>query len=427
MARARSGGGGNGAIIGLVVFGAGFLVCLILAILFYTRVETAEQDAENARSELAEVINGADRNEALDAAIDEMDGSTTVAKLLNRVSESRLEIDRLLGQVIDVSGARDLAQAEVNQSKASIELARADLQHARDSRGSIERDLRREVDSLSATISAISSENDKLKSLIDQSILDITENYERQIEQQNTQLGGLNEQISGFERQVSDLNLTIVKIRGVRPEAVALTDPDATVVSQIPDQNKVYLNIGRDKNLKKGIAFSVYDPDKIVRLEGEQPRDAKAIVEIINVDESTAVGLVVRRRPRAVVNDGDALVNLVFDPNRVFTFHVFGQFDIDADGDIDDNGVEAIKSLVARANGQFSEDIGFATVYVVLGVAPKLPQQPEDEFDLPKMRIYRVELENYQAYQDRINQARELGIPVLNQNRFLDLVGFFRR
>jgi hypothetical protein len=43
------------------------------------------------------------------------------------------------------------------------------------------------------------------------------------------------------------------------------------------------------------------------------------------------------------------------------------------------------------------------------------------------MREYRVELENYQAYQDRIAQAREFGIPVLNQNRFLDLIGFSRR
>ena len=43
------------------------------------------------------------------------------------------------------------------------------------------------------------------------------------------------------------------------------------------------------------------------------------------------------------------------------------------------------------------------------------------------MQAYRVQLENYQAYQDLIAQAQSLNVPVLNQNRFLDLIGYYVR
>jgi len=34
---------------------------------------------------------------------------------------------------------------------------------------------------------------------------------------------------------------------------------------------------------------------------------------------------------------------------------------------------------------------------------------------------------NYETYNRLANQARELSVPVLNQNRFLALVGYYRR
>lgn len=427
MARARSGGGGNGAMIGLVVFGACFFVCLILAILFYTKVSTAEQNAAAAQAELSKIISGGDQNDDLVQLTTDMDGNTTVAKLINRVAAYRSEVNGLQTQVGDVTRSHELAQSEAQGQKEAAEQARADLARLSDNRTALESELRGQVQSMSSTIADISAENDRLKSLIDSSIQEVESSYRQQIDQQNTRIAELNAESSALDRTIADQQITIVTLRGERPVDIPLTNADATVVAQIPDQNKVYLDIGSDSNLRKGMSFTVFDPDVLVKLEGADLEKGKAIVDIINVDATTAVGLVVSRKPRAVIRDGDALVNIVYDPRRIYSFHAFGQFDLDFNGELDDYGLDEVKSLITRSNGRLVDSIGFTTDFIVLGVEPELPVRPDDELDLLKMREYRVELENYQAYQDRIAQAREVGIPVLNQNRFLDLVGYSRR
>ena len=427
MARARSGGGGNGAIIGLVVFGAGFFICLILAILFYTQVSTAQQEAEAAKADLNQVASPSDENEQLDQAIADMDGNTTVAKLLNRISASRSEVVGLQGRVTDLTGELSTEKANAQQQQEAAEQARADLARLSENRTAMESELRDQVASMSSTIADISADNDRLKSLIDSSIIEVEDSYRQQIERLNTRIAELNAETSVLDRTIADQQVTIVALKGERPEAIPLTDADATIVAQIPDQDKVYLDIGRNANLVKGMSFTVFDPDTLVKLEGPDLDRGKATVDIINVDETTAVGLIVDRKPRAVIRDGDALVNIVFDPRRKYSFLVFGQYDLDFDGELDDYGLDQVKSLVLESNGRLIDTIGFTTDFVVLGVEPELPTRPDDELDLLKMREYRVALENYQAYQDRIAAARELGIPVLNQNRFLDLVGRGRR
>ena len=429
MARARSGGGGNGAIIGLVVFGAGFFICLILAILFYTQVSTAQQEAEAAQADLNQVASPSERNnnDQLDDEIVDMDGNTTVAKLLNRISALKSEVAGLQGQVTDLTGELSTEKANAQQQQEAAEQARADLARLSDNRTAMESELRGQVASMSSTIADISADNDQLKSLIDSSILEVQDSYNQQIERLNTRIAELNAETSVLDRTIADQQVTIVALRGERPPDIPLTDADATIVAQIPDQDKVYLDIGRNANLVKGMSFTVFDPDTLVKLEGPDLDRGKATVDIINVDETTAVGLIVDRKPRAVIRDGDALVNIVFDPRRKYSFLVFGQYDLDFDGELDDYGLDQVKSLVLESNGRLIDTIGFTTDFIVLGVEPELPTRPDDELDLLKMREYRVALENYQAYQDRIAAARELGIPVLNQNRFLDLVGRGRR
>ncbi|MEM7624639.1 MAG: hypothetical protein AAF333_03310 [Planctomycetota bacterium] len=427
MARARSGGGGNGAMIGLVVFGAGFFICLILAILLYTQVSTAEQNEAAARSELTNVISSADQNDTLAQITADIEGRTTVAKLLNYIDERRKEINGLQGDVVNITSARDLAATEAQQNREAAEQARADLARLSDNRTALEAELRGQVQGMSSTIADISAENDRLKSRIDQSIIDVENSYRQQIDQLNDRVSTLNSEVSRLERVISDQQVTIIALKGETPEPIPLTDADATIVAQLPDQDKVYLGIGSDQNLVKGMSFTVFDPDVLVKLEGDDLNQGKAVIDIINVDNTTAVGLIVERKPRAVIRDGDAVVNIAYDPRRKYSFHVFGQFDLDFDEEIDDFGLDTVKNLVTRSNGQLADEIGYTTDFLVLGLEPELPVRPDDELDLLKMREYRVELENFQLYQDRIALAREFGIPVLSQNRFLDLVGFTRR
>ncbi|MEM9884183.1 MAG: hypothetical protein AAF800_14820 [Planctomycetota bacterium] len=425
MARARSGGGGS--IWGLVLFGAGFFICLILAIVFYTRVETAEQAAEQAEAELAAVQSSGDAaNPQLAQLIEGVDGNTTIARLLAVDQQKNTRISELEGEVGQLSNRLSGVEAERDTARSGREAAEARATQEAQGRQRLANELRQEVRGLRQTVSAISAENDRLGSLIDTSIQEVDRTYQNQITQLRERLAAASGEVTQRDRTIAELRDTVESLRGVTPETVAVTLADATVVTQIPEQNKVYLDLGRNQGLTLGMPFQVYDPDDLVKIEDPEA-EGKAVVEIINLDADSAVGRVVSRKPRAVVNNGDTLVNVVFDPNRVLSFHIFGQYDLDADGDLDDNGADRVESMVRRFGGRLTGELGFATDYLVLGVPPELPVRPDDELDLIQMRQYSVELDNFQAYQDLIARAGELDIPVLNQNRFLDLVGFFAR
>ncbi|MBB6428351.1 hypothetical protein [Algisphaera agarilytica] len=426
MARARSGGGSTGSIWGLVLFGAGFFISMILAIVFYTKVEAAEQAAEAAQSELNSVRNSADSNDPAYTALTAEGSGTAVRKLLNAVGERDTQIGVLQSDLGAQTNARNAAEAQLQTQTEATQKAQADLQQTVDAKDAQAKQLTAQVTALESTVSAISQENTNLKSLIDSSIEDVVDNYDAQINEWKKRTSDAQAEASASERTVIELRETIEVLRGKRPEDIPVTLADATVVAQIPDQNKIYLDIGRDANLRLGMAFQVYDAGDVVKIEDPQA-EGKAVVEVININSNSAIARIVQRKPRAVVNDGDILVNVVYDPNRLYSFHVFGQFDLNYDGDLDENGNDKVRSLVTRFDGLISEELDYATDYLVLGIEPVLPDRPEDELDLIKMREFRTALENYQAYQDLISKARELGVPVLNQNRFLDLIGYFER
>ncbi|MEM9420472.1 MAG: hypothetical protein AAGA25_15690 [Planctomycetota bacterium] len=426
MARARSGGGSNGSIWGLVLFGAGFFISMILAIVFFTKVEAAKQAEQAAVAELNSVRNSADSNNPAYTAIVAEGSGTAVSKLLTNIDSLRQQVSGLQGEVGSLNGQLSSTQAQLKTQSDATKDAQEDLQKTVDAKEAQAKDLTAQVNALESTVSNISSENTRLKSLIDSSIEDIRADYERQLADGRKRLAEAQAQATASNRNVIELRETIEVLRGKRNPDIPVTLADATVVAQIPDQNKVYLDIGRDAGLRLGQVFQVYDAGDIVKIE-DPDAEGKAVVEVININSNSAIGRIVQRKPRTAVNDGDILVNVVFDPNRLYSFHVFGQFDLNYDGDLDVNGNDQVQNLVTRYNGLISKELGFATDYLVLGIEPLLPDRPEDELDLIKMREYRTALENYQAYQDLIAKARELGVPVLNQNRFLDLIGYFER
>ncbi|MEM8738934.1 MAG: hypothetical protein AAGG38_10730 [Planctomycetota bacterium] len=426
MARARSGGGGQGSILGLVVLGAGFLVCLILAIVFFTKVESATQAEAAAQADLNAVVNSGDRNNPSFQTLTAQGPGSSVGKLLAEIDQLSSTVSELRGQVGSLTVIKDTAEAGLAEQQAATARAQADLTQSVTEKNNLSRDLSRQVQQLTSTVDAISSENTRLKSLIDTSIQEVDQTYQAQVASLRQQVAELDATITERERSIAGLQTTIAELRGSRPESVAVTLADATVVAQIKDQNKVYLDLGREAGLTLGMPFKVFDAEELIKIEDPEA-EGKAIIEIINIESNSAVGRVVSRQPRATIDNGDLLVNVAFDPNRIFTFHVFGQFDLDNNGEVEPDSHERVSALIQRSGGRLVDDLGYSVDYLVLGQEPSLPQRPDDELDLIKMREFRVELENFEAYQTRIVEARELGIPVLNQNRFLDLIGYFQR
>ena len=67
------------------------------------------------------------------------------------------------------------------------------------------------------------------------------------------------------------------------------------------------------------------------------------------------------------------------------------------------------------------------TDFLVLGQEPPLPEEPRDKTDPVTIENYNKAKSKYETYQNLMVQAKKLSIPVLNQNRFLTMVGYYQR
>ena len=425
MARARTGPAG-GYAWALAVFGAGFFICLILAIVFYTQIGGLKQTADTAQSELATVATSA---QLQSTDITNLEGEGTIVYRLQQQKEALQNQTADLAnklQKAETQAAQELERFE--QQKAAADEAQAALNAAQQSLTQMRTELTQQVSAMSEQIATAETVNEQFQQKIQQASAEMAEGSSAQIaamqEQSNEQQVALLEVRAAKE----ELERTIAII--TKPQQLAdapdVSPADATITGFGADRDRVYLDLGRDANLRLGMAFNVFDADELIKVDNSQIT-GKAIVEIIRIEPTTSVARVVEIQDRARLETGDKVANIAFDPNRVFTFFVYGQFDLNNDGDIDLDDTSRVRNLILDSGGELAENLTFEVEYLVLGVEPEFPDKPQDTTDLLAMKEYRVQLENYQAYQDLIAQAQALNIPVLNQNRFLDLIGYYVR
>lgn len=141
--------------------------------------------------------------------------------------------------------------------------------------------------------------------------------------------------------------------------------------------------------------------------------------------EESAECRVTRRAPGQPIIEGDIIVNIAFERNRVPKFVIRGDFDLNYDGIIDFDGVEEVKSLIRQWGGQIADDLDESVDFVVIGLAPKPPTfGPEEQVsDVVRDQAQQRELMASQ-FRALIEQAQKMYIPVITQNQFLFLTGY---
>jgi NAD-dependent DNA ligase len=82
--------------------------------------------------------------------------------------------------------------------------------------------------------------------------------------------------------------------------------------------------------------------------------------------------------------------------------------------------------LITEWGGQVQNNIDVDTDFVVMGAEPKIEQFTADELNDPlNKQIQDDQKAAYDAYQDQLEKAEKLGIPIMNQNRFLYFCGYY--
>jgi predicted nucleic acid-binding Zn-ribbon protein len=452
MARARTGGAGSAFAIALTIFGVGFFVTLLLAIIFFAQLGGARQERDDAQSELARFAPPAERaRPELQPLLGQQGGAVGQLLEQNRqlkniiannpeitVEAIRTELNRL-----NVNAA---LLNEVQQVRANLTDAQNRLQAAEQAR---QREADRAEEALQARQTLAEQYTQNVRSLEGQisqlqedlaAFQGVTGGLEQRMTQEHQEVRRqLTQRAAEVEAQLATANTEIERLRRIIADltqagdgAMArITTPDAQITGIIPGQDRVVLNRGQRHRVTLGLTFEVFDGGDLIRLEeaGAGPDiRGKATVEVIDVRDNSSLARVVRLERGRSISEGDDLINLVYDPYKTHKFYVYGDFDIDNRGEPQVQDRRRIEDMVRRWGGRVGDGLSYDVDFLVLGQEPPLPEPlPPGVID-PQRIAENVEAQrNFERYQELVGEAREMNIPILNQNRFLNLVGHFRR
>ncbi len=454
MARARSGGGSGSAVAALVFFGAGFFISLLLAVVFYTQVSGARQGQAGAEARLAEYASPSEQSSPEVEALKTGQGSVVGAlleernwlrkQIANDTGKSRDEIkasfvtlgiaDRTLLPEVSRLQNEESALKELNNTlQQDLANARARAKAAEKAKADLDQSYKDALANLGATVDqtgdVLKTTQVKIqeqKSTLDGQMADTRSEYVGQI-------AGLEDTIAQGNAEIRRLLKIIDDLGGggeLDPGPGNLTRADGRVVSVIGGRSEVYISLGRSDRLQMGMTFEVFDDNDLVKLNEYQQVRGKATLEVVSVNDAASVARIVRLERGASVNDNDQIVNLAYDPQSIQKFYVYGKFNIDANGGKEVDDRDRIVSMISQWGGKVTDDLTYDVDYLVLGAEPPLPTPPPDgEVDPVKIRQYVAAQQEFETYQELIGEARSksLNIPVLNQNRFLALVGYYDR
>ena len=112
------------------------------------------------------------------------------------------------------------------------------------------------------------------------------------------------------------------------------------------------------------------------------------------------------------------------DRSRKHAFVVEGKFDLYGKGQPSSSGAAEVRALIIRHGGTLMDEVDVGTDFVIMGPRPDRPPRLPEDASVQVRQAYQERLKKHQRYFDVKQKALDLRIPILNTNRFLDLIGF---
>jgi hypothetical protein len=341
--------------------------------------------------------------------------SSALTMLANALNTTKQQADDLTAQLeaskkanADQAAQFDAQRGEMNKS---LEAIRAEQQKAID-------DVKNYQTSKDASVGQIEQSRDAER----KAAQDAQNAAAVQIAELTRQLGQANQKIETLQSKFAE--------RRVNTKDPITRHPDGKIL-RIPAKDVVYIDLGTADSVTPGLTFEVYDKiDGIPQVGDPQSDDnlpkGKASIEIVRVGPGSSECRVTRQTLGSQLVEGDLIANIVYDRNTKYNFVVYGDFDMDRNNVATPQEAEIIKRLITQWGGKLADTVNVDTDFVVLGKEPVLPtftkEELQDPFNAKKLADAQAALD---AYQNVRVTAQNLHIPILNQNRFLYLIGYY--
>ena len=287
------------------------------------------------------------------------------------------------------------------------------------------------------TIDGIQQEIDRLRTQVEEYAAATTEHQgwmdgrvERIRGEMEEQIGALEAAVDNAENEIAKLeqdNRTLIEtVKATRISGQSEADlADGEVVRVLQDDN-VFINLGRNEQVVLGMTFDVYSNATELRrnAQGQIP-PGKATIEVTQVGQTTSTARITRSTSGRGVVEGDIIVNPIYDPDKQYSFFVFGNFDLDGENGPSELETQLVESRIRDWGGVLRDEFRGDIDFLVLGQQPTRPVQPPTNAPLVVWQRYENDVRFYTQYQDYLEKAASLSVPVLNQNRLLTLIGYY--
>ena len=466
----RSRGSSIGLIYGLVIFVILFVICLALTFLFYAKFTKADKTRTEAEARNAQIASASEQGTELYQQLLDRHRSGASAHTVygQLVLDRRSMVSKITGsgdatpeqalaeiksagvtEGVTVAGKLQQLSVEVAAKTASLEQIQKDAA----ARAGQYADLSKQYDELAkaqeatvaartAEVQAIRTDVTALQQSTATTLDEQTKTYEQsrqrlldQLRQTEAQAQVKQDEVERLKNRIREMERIFGQflLEGPRMELEA----DGVISAVVPQENLVYISLGRADRLILGMKFEVFDAATGIILEEQQvagrPRDlrGKATIEVVQMAEKSSTCRIVRQAYGSQVVVGDLITNIVYDKARVFKFFVYGNFDLDGDRQATIAEFDQVLSMIRQWGGvavEGGDRLPLDTDFLVLGDEPEMPR-PIDPSQTDPIIItrYQQQLQAVKDYNKLAAQAEALSIPVLNQNRFLTLVGYFNR
>jgi hypothetical protein len=447
--------GGSGLVVTIAILGVASLTLFILTIVFLSKYQAASRNLAQVTADTDEIIRGDERQG--DALVRYKAAASKDRKsVFGYLSESmKTAMQRSMGaptQTVEALAAEMEKDgltgtnllAAIRDRKAEIEGLNSKVRQADDARTTALADLQNEVDrtkklneSHNATVQAMNSEIAKYKAEVEtyrQSVSEARANMDMEVQKAkdaaSTLQSTLNEQIRTLQNDNLRLKDQISSMKTAQSGNLlhptgeqSLVDGEIIAINQAA--NTITISRGKADKVILGMSFAVYSDATAIRpnpTTGEYPRP-KAMLEVISVGDGTSTARITSEVRGNPVVRGDVIANAVYDPTKVYTFVVFGNFDTNGDGVATPHEAGDIKAMITSWNGKAVDDISGSVDFLLLGERPILPAPPGVNDPIEIVQQYMRLNEIAQKYDRLLEQAASTSLPVLNQNRFYTLIG----
>lgn len=447
--------GGSGLVITVAILGVASLALFITTIVFLSKYQAANRNLTQITTETEDFVRPDERQsdkvgrikdlakkdhksvvgylaESLQGTMQRVSGAPTdtAADLAGKIEKEGVTGTALLSALADRKNEIAALNDRVTKADAARTTAMGDMQNE------VERSKKLQ-ESHNKTVQAMNADIDKYKAEVEtyrEATNKAKEFMDLQVQKAQDVLASTTSTFNEKVHKLEDTNLALQdqlsKLRSqhagttLKPTGEqSLVDGEIIAINQAT--GNVTIGRGRDAKVILGMPFAVYSDATAIKIDprtGNYPAP-KAMLEVINVGESSSTCRITSEVKGNPIVRGDVIANAVYDPNKVYTFLVYGNFDPTGGGVANPQGAADIKAMINSWGGKTVDDLSGNVDFLILGERPVLPPPPGVKDPQPIVDNYMRLNDIAQRYDKLFEQASATSIPVLNQNRFYTLIG----